>query len=88
MSSLLIQYPILTPAAGENPERESLDLLATSARRRLVDEALPLWWNKGYDWQIGTCGKVWTCRGVLHNRTVVAPVFRAARPTSSRWSIR
>ncbi|MEP0940374.1 MAG: AGE family epimerase/isomerase [Rhizobiaceae bacterium] len=54
MSGLLIHYPTLPITSGENPESEILNLLSTSARRWLEEDALRLWWNKGFDWRTGT----------------------------------
>ncbi|MEP1209951.1 MAG: AGE family epimerase/isomerase [Rhizobiaceae bacterium] len=38
----------------KNLESEAIGLLAISARNWLADQALPLWWREGFDWQVGT----------------------------------
>ena len=54
MSGSIIEYVPNRPARETDPERELMSILAKSARKWLSEEALPLWWNKGFDWQTGT----------------------------------
>ena len=45
-------------------EAETIDRLAVSSRRWLVEDALPLWWSKGFDWQHGTWNESLDLEGV------------------------
>ena len=54
MSGSVINYVPNPTIKEENPERELLSILAKSAQTWLSEEALPIWWNKGFDWQTGT----------------------------------
>ncbi|MCJ8308942.1 MAG: AGE family epimerase/isomerase [Rhizobiaceae bacterium] len=54
MSSSVIDFAPNQSTVEVNPERELLSILADSARKWLSDDALPLWWDRGFDWQTGT----------------------------------
>lgn len=54
MSGSVIEFAPHKPALEIDPERELVSELANSARKWLTEDALPLWWNKGFDWQTGT----------------------------------
>lgn len=45
--------PVTQPTL-KNIEIEAVGLLAASARNWLTDKALPLWWQEGFDWQVGS----------------------------------